>query len=240
MRQAVPVLHKGTTYGAVALDGRWYRPLRLSKKYRAFPLIAAFGARGEILQAIGRRPIPYPERTFMGGANSIRGFRQDQVGPYDTLCSYDPSSDLGLSEPVSLFHLPHGGTLGLQTSAELRYRWINGITLASFVDVGSLTEASIEDLKEGPINMRAFRDSIRVSGGVGARYASPVGPIRLDISFRRLYPEDFGPNLFVNCRTEEDQQGRVSDFFSAFTRYRDTLDRPPFAMVFFIAIGESI
>ena len=141
---------------------------------------------------------------------------------------------------MSLFHLPHGGTLGMQTSAELRYRWINGITLATFFDIGSLTDANLDDVLDGTINFRGFTDSLRMSGGVGTRYASPVGPIRLDISFRRLYPEDFGPNLFVNCRSEDDQQGRVSDFFSAFPRYRDALDRPPFAMVFFIAIGESI
>ena len=106
--------------------------------------------------------------------------------------------------------------------------------------MGSLTDASFEDLQDGNVNLASFGDSIRMSGGFGGRYASPVGPIRFDISFRRLYPEDFGPNLFVNCRSEDDQQGRVSDFFSAFPRYRDTLERPPFAMVFFIAIGESI
>ncbi len=267
LRVAVPIMHSGPTYGAITADGRWYYPLRLSKKHRDFPLILALGARGKILQTLSTGVIPYPERAFMGGANSIRGFRQDQVGPYDRVWSYDPTrnrnpdildvawpdiqpdnSGEGLDkfsdpEPDDVFDVPHGGTFAAQGSVEVRYRWINGITFATFADFGVLTEVRKEDLYQGNINLGAFVDSIRMSSGIGARYKSPIGPIRFDVSIRPLYPEDYGPDTHIcperyNC--EEGREPRVSDFFSAFDRYRGTTSRPPFATVFFIAIGESI
>jgi outer membrane protein insertion porin family/translocation and assembly module TamA len=249
LRQAYPLLDKGTTYISGAWDGRWYKPIRVNRKHRDFPFVVAGAFRGEYLLPLGKKEIPYPERVFMGGATSIRGFRQDAVGPYDTLCTYDLTKKfksqnadiledarfseftIRPAEPAAPFHLPHGGTLALQTSAEIRYQWINGITLATFGDAGMLTE-SLADLD---------MDKLRLSAGVGGRYKSPIGPIRMDISFRRLYPEDFGPNLFVNCLSEDDEHGRVDDLYSsAFPASRGTLERPPFATVFFIAIGESI
>ena len=260
-REAIPVLHDGPYYVSLALDGRWYRPVRVSRKDRDFPFIIALGARGEVLQAFKPKGhtdadgplsdlIPYPELAFMGGANSIRGFRQDQVGPYDTLCSYDarPNRQRSLASealrldpgrerpPEDHFFVPHGGTMAAQTSAELRYRWSSNITFATFTDVGMLA-ANIRDLG---------LDRLRVSAGVGGRYSSPIGPLRLDLSFRPLYEEDMGGPDTSICNSPGHSHTRVYDSVSSFSdtnneRGNDVYSRDiPFAMVFFIAIGESI
>jgi len=251
LRAAIPVFHQGPFYGSTTLDGRWYRPVRVSKKHRDFPFVLAGGLRGEYLQPLFGREIPFPERAFMGGANSIRGFRQDQVGPYDTICSYDARrlpvikdspGDLAIHElvtpdfgyngekPEAHYHVAHGGTLAAQASAEIRYRYSADISFATFVDTGILTDGILE------LDPKKFR----ASAGVGTRYQSPIGPLRFDISLRPLYAEDEGPTTSV-CRIEGHETGRVVDALSSFNRnWHDTLSRPPLAMVFFIAIGESI
>lgn len=227
LREALPLTPNGFFFGSAMVEGRIFRPLSLGRRGSSdFPVVGAGRLRGQYMHPFGDRGIPYPELTFLGGPNSIRGFRARQVGPYDTLCSYTPGSD----DPQR-FHLPRGGTAAVEGTAELRYLAAWGLTVAGFFDAGilerDLTELGMEDL--------------RWSVGTGIRYDTVIGPIRFDLSFRRLYPEDEGPHSFVNCRHPEHQVPRSFDVFSSFPAIRDgRVGRPPFATVFYIAIGEAL
>jgi len=237
-REAIPLSESGYFFIGSNLEARRYVPIRLRRGGRwAFPVVAVGKVRGEVIQPIGESEIPLPERAFLGGANSLRGFRTNQVGPYETLCTYDTVTRGGTLfgggeteqvREVTYYHLPTGGTVAAEASAELRYDWNYGVTLATFVDVGVLAP-NWEEL--GP-------EDIRGSAGIGARYDTLVGPIRFDLSFRPLFAEDEGPNRFRLC-DEDDQEGRVYDFLSNFSGLRGD-NHPPFAMVFFLTIGESI
>lgn len=66
-----------------------------------------------------------------------------------------------------------GGTTSAIYNAELSYQLTGSFELAGFFDAGSLTDSL------GAIN----RDTIRDAAGVGLRYITPVGPIRLDYGF---------------------------------------------------------
>ena len=238
LREAIPLSESGYAFVGANLEARRYVPIRMKKGGRwAFPVVAVGKVRGEVIQPIGDSQIPLPERAFLGGANSLRGFRTNMVGPYETLCTYDNVTRGGTFfgggeteqvREVTHYHLPTGGTVAAETSAELRYSWDYGVTLATFVDLGLLA----------PNWSELGFDDIRASAGIGARYDTVVGPIRFDLSFRPLYAEDSDPSRFRLC-DDDDQEGRVYDFLGNFSGLRGE-NHPPFATVFFLTIGESI
>jgi translocation and assembly module TamA len=228
LREAFALTKSASSYGSAVLEGRWYRPVKLRKTQKGFPLVWAARLRGHTLVGFGEDGVvPYPEFAFLGGSTSLRGFRFDQVGPYDMLCTQDPDDP----SDVSHFALPHGGRLALESSSEFRYDWAYGIKLATFVDAGFIAP-----------NFQTVRldQQFRWSTGVGMRYNTLIGPVRFDLSFRRLYPEDLGPAAFIFCNSDESREERAYDFFSVFEQYRGTRNRAPVAMVFFLAIGEAI
>ncbi|MFT4622962.1 MAG: outer membrane protein assembly factor BamA [Myxococcota bacterium] len=230
-KESVPVGNPGFFFGGVTGEVRRYGKVKLTRDGRVgYPLVWAWKGRTNVVQPFGDSVVPYPERVFLGGQDSIRGFRNSQVGPYEILCSGEDQ-----------FILPRGGNLSAETSGELRYDWAYGIKLATFVDAGILAE-DWESLA---------LDDFRWSAGTGLRYDTPIGPLRLDVSFRRLYPEDLAADAYTKCQDrtatvgragheKEVLMARASDFFSNFSSWRGTRDRPPFAMVFFLAIGEAI
>lgn len=224
-RQAVPLDPEDYAFVGASLDLRHLVPLAVGWRERTW--VVALAARGEWIEPTRDRGVPWPEQVFLGGASDMRGFRQDQIGPYDTLCAEDPFALPG-EDDVDLVHLPHGGTLGATAGAELRVDLGWGVGLATFVDVAALAPR-VEGLTA---------DSIRSSVGVGTRYDTAIGPLRFDVSARPLYPEDFGPVDVIDCAAGQ-AQPRVSDFFSSFSAWRGTEQHPPLAVVFFLAIGEA-
>ncbi len=98
--------------------------------------------------------IPIQERLFNGGENSVRSFRQSELGPRDA------SGD------------PVGGEVRNLLSLELRQRISGNFAAALFADYGNIGLTSGE----------AFED-FRSALGVGLRYGLPIGPIRVDTGF---------------------------------------------------------
>ncbi|HET6617222.1 MAG TPA: outer membrane protein assembly factor BamA [Gemmatimonadota bacterium] len=117
--------------------------------------------------------VPLFQRLFAGGANSVRGYERRQLGPKD-----DPESFGQERNPE-----PVGGRGGFETSLELRFPLRGNLSGAAFVDAGNVwrdpDDISLGDLKYTP--------------GVGVRYRTPVGPIRLDVAHRTASDEDFLP-----------------------------------------------
>ena len=140
--------------------------------------------------------IVHPEkRLFGGGSNSVRGFAQNRLGPSvlyledvnklmeprgDTvICTpfevADLSCDAGELPDAEFFPSPTGGTRLLEGSVELRFpvsgRLWEG---ATFLDFGQVWDEdatlSLGDLEATP--------------GLGVRYLSPIGPIRVDLAYR--------------------------------------------------------
>lgn len=97
--------------------------------------------------------IPANRRFFAGGGGSVRGFAYKSLGP-------------------RLQGEPIGGRSLLEASLEARFKVTETIGIVPFVDLGSAFDTSIPN----------FRERIRVAGGVGLRYYTSFGPIRLDIA----------------------------------------------------------
>ena len=104
----------------------------------------------------GPRLLPLPERFFAGGDYGPRGFPIDGVGPQ--------------IEGADGTLYPTGGNALLLGNAELRYNVTRAFQLASFVDLGNVY----------PEARDIGRSDLRTSAGVGLRYRTPIGPIRLD------------------------------------------------------------
>jgi outer membrane protein assembly complex protein YaeT len=100
--------------------------------------------------------LPLPERFFAGGDYGPRGFPVDEVGP----------RFVGTDGEI----YPTGGNALLLGGAEMRYNLTRSFQLASFLDTGNVyleaRDLAVSDL--------------RWSAGVGLRYRTPIGPIRLD------------------------------------------------------------
>ena len=112
--------------------------------------------------------LPASERFFAGGDTTVRGFALDR---------------LGTDQTISASGFPTGGNGMIVLNAELRADVIGGIGAVGFLDAGNVFPRATDlDFSR-----------LRVAAGVGLRYQSPVGPIRIDLGFkldrRELAPE---------------------------------------------------
>ncbi len=92
-------------------------------------------------------------RLFSGGGGSVRGYRERFIGPLD-------AND----DPV-------GGLSAVEMGVELRARVASAVGIAAFVEAGSVSTSVAPEFDEG----------VQVAAGLGARYFSPIGPLRLDV-----------------------------------------------------------
>jgi outer membrane protein insertion porin family len=107
--------------------------------------------------------LPASERFYAGGGSTVRGF---------------PLDSLGVPSIIDSNGLSIGGNGVLIINAELRIKvaklFKRDFGIVPFTDAGNVFAKASE------INLRQVRNSV----GVGFRYNSPLGPIRLDLGFK--------------------------------------------------------
>jgi outer membrane protein insertion porin family len=113
--------------------------------------------------------VPISERFFAGGSTTLRGFGLDLAGPLD------PATGA-----------PLGGNTLFIANFELRIPVAGNFSVAPFYDAGNVF-ARIRDFK-----LAAFSNTL----GIGLRYRTPFGPIRVDIG-RNLAPPPGQPSTKV-------------------------------------------
>lgn len=203
-RAAVDLEYAGRLTGS---DYAYFRALADGSLYReidratvlALRLRAGAISAGEFAQPLSRPDrslgvVPSQKRFYGGGAGSVRGFAQSTLGPrslsigVEELLRRRPSGDGPACLPnavreltcdgsslvgAEVFQLrPVGGLGTLEASAELRFDFSGGLFGgAAFVDVGQVWPQGLS------------LDDLEVSPGVGVRYNSVFGPIRLDVAY---------------------------------------------------------
>jgi translocation and assembly module TamA len=105
------------------------------------------------IQGASNVDVPPDQRLYLGGSGSVRGFRYQSIGPRF------PDQN------------PIGATSVDAATIELRQRILDDWGVAAFVDAG---QASLESAP--------FNGDINVGVGIGARYYTQVGAIRLDVA----------------------------------------------------------
>jgi outer membrane protein insertion porin family len=112
--------------------------------------------------------IPLPERFFMGGSESHRGFSINQAGPRDPVTGY-----------------PVGGNALFLNSLELRFRFNqNKYGLVLFHDAGNVySTIRLTRLLKFTQSSPADFDYTVHAVGIGFRYQTPIGPLRFDVGY---------------------------------------------------------
>jgi outer membrane protein assembly factor BamA len=117
---------------------------------------------------------------FAGGSNSNRGYPLRGIGPYQVVTSPAFGGSASLSAcalnavTVEECRIPVGGTTLWESSAEFRFSVLGPFAMATFCD-GADVSAKVVDIRFTHLHL---------SCGIGGRYDTPVGPIRLDIGYR--------------------------------------------------------
>ncbi|HKS06410.1 MAG TPA: BamA/TamA family outer membrane protein [Gemmatimonadaceae bacterium] len=145
------------------------------------------------------RFIPPQERLFAGGATSVRGFTQNDLGPKVYIASgYDTIP--GLADTVYFRaraaaaadrSVPAGGSALVVANVEFRVPsplFSNLLHLTFFTDAGELWSPG------APQQQNRFR-SLKVTPGVGVRLATFVGLIGVDVAYNP-YPPRTGAAFF--------------------------------------------
>lgn len=153
------------------------------------------------LRATPRLPPPQ-KRFYAGGANSVRGYTQNQLGPRVVtvgvqellfprgdepapICAPEAVADLtcdaGALAEGDFASRPTGGSAVIEGSTELRFPiWEPFLSGAAFLDFGQVwSEAENARLSD-----------VVFSPGIGLRYSTPIGPVRLDLAYRAATRRD--------------------------------------------------
>jgi outer membrane protein insertion porin family len=164
--------------------------------------------------------IPPEERFYAGGANSVRGYARNQLGPGVWLFEGEaPPDTIDGQLPVQFF--PTGGTSVAVANAELRMP-APGMGqrggLVAFVDAGVIAIDPVW----------ALDTPWRVTPGAGLRVETPVGPVRVDLAYNPN-PRERGPLLMA----EDGVLVRIAEGFRP--------DPPGFwrRLQFHIAVGQA-
>ncbi len=116
-------------------------------------VLAGRVAGGSLIGADNLPDIPVTRRFFAGGGGSVRGYSFREISPYN-----DAGEALG------------GRSYAL-ASFEVRARLTDSIGIVPFIDIGTVSTEIVPDFSD-----------IRAGAGIGIRYATPFGPLRLDVA----------------------------------------------------------
>jgi outer membrane protein insertion porin family len=100
--------------------------------------------------------VPIQKRFFAGGRTTVRGFKQDMLGP------------------IGPDGAPIGGDYQLILNAEMRVPLQYGFLAAAFVDAGSVWLR----------NQSTYGFDMREAVGLSLRYITPVGPVSVDYGWK--------------------------------------------------------
>ncbi|MDB5397635.1 MAG: rane protein [Rhodospirillales bacterium] len=116
-------------------------------------ILAVLGAIGATV-GVSLDQLPKDKRFYVGGGGSVRGYGFQRAGP---LGSH--------SQPL-------GGLSSVEASLELRYKLTETIGIVPFLDAGNVYDSNFPDLSR-----RLF-----LGAGIGLRYYTGLGPVRVDVA----------------------------------------------------------
>lgn len=157
-------------------DGSYYQPMGtavLALHFRAgvvlSPRLALSGGSSKF--------VPPEQRFYAGGPNDVRGYNRNELGPLVYVIGEEGVDSAGTVDVGKVRSSATGGNTLLVANAEFRLRspiYRSFLKFAVFVDGGTVWERGGGSVS-GPV--------LRVTPGVGLRFATPLGPARIDVAY---------------------------------------------------------
>jgi len=207
----------GSQFGYARFEMEGAKYFRMSEKlvvavHGRGGVVRGFGGTGSARGVMGDAIILPRKRFYAGGARSVRGYGENQLGPrtlviprsifqptvavFDSLLADPGLRDGRLPCDPRAFELPDCPTERVTTGARATSDFVDNDFLAKPLGGEAMLEASIEARYRvwGPLTAAAFIDAGSVGAqfrstatvftpGIGIRYLSPVGPIRVDLGY---------------------------------------------------------
>jgi outer membrane protein assembly factor BamA len=151
--------------------------------------------------AIGDTVLHPRTRFYAGGAMSVRGYGENQLGPRVLTISADTlrgtnNTRCPLSVPITQCNpnapdlgngafvpRPTGGTSVIEGSIELRVPIAHRLDGAVFVDAAIVGNGALQGFKDLASITDFAHGTGAITPGAGIRYNSTVGPIRVDLGY---------------------------------------------------------
>ena len=149
--------------------------------YKQIPhkIIWANSLRIGLAQPFNNSRVPISEAFFTGGGNSLRGFPLDGAGPQRPvqICGSGSSASCTSNQEINV---PSGGNEMMILNSEFRIPLPirKGLGMVAFYDGGNVFPS---------VGLHQFTSLYANNVGLGLRYATPVGPVRVDVG-RNLNP----------------------------------------------------
>ena len=154
------------------ISTRWHYPLLKDPNWGGAYVFVLGGSLGYGLGfaegAGGQKDLPLFERYFLGGMNSVRGFAERSIGPSEKSCVTNKNGKTHCETDVI------GGDKSAVLNAEVTFPIMEryGLRGVAFFDMGNSFSGS-------NLSFSDFRQSV----GVGGRWMSPFGPLRVELGF---------------------------------------------------------
>ncbi len=179
--------------GFLGGEDHYYSLVSSFQNYTALPwkTVFAYRLRAGFSEPFGEsrdRGIPIESRFFMGGGNSVRGYKENSIGPMDQGGN------------------PFGGRIMLLTNMEFRFPipFFSAVNIsgAAFLDGGNVWR-NLDEIQPGQFSITDLDEDVsalhyRYSYGFGIRYNTPLGPIRLDVGFPLTVTDDMDYNSWIH------------------------------------------
>jgi outer membrane protein insertion porin family len=145
--------------GVFGGQNEFVKPILSYGHYFPFKGGTTFFLRGTAgtIRPYGGTTVPVYERFYVGGINTVRGFKYGKAGPVDS---------------------QSGDPIGALNELIFNAEWIFPIYRPA-----GLKGLIFFDYGKGFDNMSGFYQSLRPAAGFGIRWLSPMGPIRLELGF---------------------------------------------------------
>lgn len=170
---------------------RWFSGGKLMRWNQDLTLALRLGG-GYIYPFGPKAGVPYDEQFFLGGGTTVRGWLVDHLGPEPGI---EEETKRCLKKDNCDEDLLPGGLLSSYANIELRQPIGWDVSLVGFVDGGRVWDGLLDVAGAPPL----------WSAGGGFRYATPVGPVRLDLAWRLDNPPEYAdePGFIVHFGLSE-------------------------------------
>lgn len=169
-------------YYKINFDSSHYIPLTKPTNWILLGRTRAGYANG-----LGGKEMPFYDNFSAGGANTVRGFRSNTIGPKAAYYQCNANDKSYSTCPIKNSKDAVGGNAMVITNIEvivptpfLREKYANSIRTSLFIDAGTVWDTSWENTvgtRSAGISNYSDPKNIRISSGISLQWMSPLGPL---------------------------------------------------------------